>query len=135
MPQCIHPCDSRSSKSQRSFPCASPPNLRLDPHDRQHMTSVKPLIRVSTFSMSPCTCLRNSRSSDPRFSDEGNQRYRCHSFSNGCDQIAKSHIVISGFLLSSELDISKSRSLIPDTLLTSLVVSHVLNTTTCHSDS
>jgi hypothetical protein len=30
------------------------------------MTSVKPLIGVSVFSMSPCTCLRNSRSSDPR---------------------------------------------------------------------
>ena len=30
---------------------------------------------------------------------------------NNCDQIVKSHIAISGFLMSSELDISKSRSL------------------------
>jgi hypothetical protein len=40
--------------------------IGLGPYDRQHMTSVKPLIGVSAFSMSPCTCLRNSRSSDPR---------------------------------------------------------------------
>jgi len=48
--------------------------IGLGPYDRQHMTSVKPLIGVSVFSMSPCTCLQNSRSSDPRFSDEASCR-------------------------------------------------------------
>jgi hypothetical protein len=54
---------------------------------------------------------------------------------NGCDQIAKSHIAISGFSLSSELDISKSRSpilrwlisLATSTDLTALVLSGNLN--------
>jgi hypothetical protein len=58
--------------------------------------------------------------------------------SNGCDYFAKSHFAISEFLMHCVLDISypdprNSDATCP--LLTSLMVRHMLNTATCHSDS
>jgi hypothetical protein len=72
--------------------------------------AIKSRNRISRFRGFRCQVNWTFQSPDPRFSDEENQRSISHACFNGCDQIAKSHIAISGFSLSSELDISKSRS-------------------------
>jgi hypothetical protein len=73
--------------------------------------------RISRFRGSRCQVILTFQSPDPRspILHAENQRSRITSNFNGCDYIAKSHIAISGFSLSRDFDISKSRSPIPDT--------------------
>jgi hypothetical protein len=70
--------------------------------------AIKSRNRISQFWGFRCRMNWTFQSPDPRFSDEANQRSISHACFNGYDQVAKSHIVILGFSLSNELDISKS---------------------------
>jgi hypothetical protein len=74
------------------------------------MAAIKSRNRISRFQGFRCRMNWTFQSPDPRFSDEANQWSISYAFFNSCDQVVKSHIVISGFSLSNELDISKSRS-------------------------